>query len=173
MSTVKRGKCHCGAVEFEVELENGLENVRRCNCSLCRRKGAIMAGVPLERLRVVKGADMLTLYQWNTRRRRNTTSARSAASTRTISDAATRLNTASTSPASKAWTPSPWGTYRSATAPRKLWSGLKLQPTATDASRRKFRIGFWFRDLRLSTSWPFARVTKQSFERSISVTRRR
>ena len=67
MSTVKRGKCHCGAVEFEVELENGLENVRRCNCSLCRRKGAIMAGVPLERLRVVKGADMLTLYQWNTR----------------------------------------------------------------------------------------------------------
>jgi hypothetical protein len=53
-------------VQFEVELENGLEDLRRCNCSLCRRKGAIMATVPVERLRVVKGADMLTLYRWNT-----------------------------------------------------------------------------------------------------------
>jgi hypothetical protein len=62
---IKSGKCHCGAVEFEVELENGLGETRRCNCSLCRRKGAIMAFVAVERLRVVKGADMLTLYQWN------------------------------------------------------------------------------------------------------------
>lgn len=62
----KKGSCHCGAVEFEVDLENGLENVRRCNCSLCRRKGAIIASVPISRLRVTKGADMLTLYQWNT-----------------------------------------------------------------------------------------------------------
>ena len=62
----KKGSCHCGAVEFEVDLENGLENVRRCNCSLCRRKGAIIASVPVSRLRITKGADMLTLYQWNT-----------------------------------------------------------------------------------------------------------
>ena len=61
------GTCHCGAVEFEVDLENGFENVRRCNCSICSRKGAIMAGVPLERLRVVKGADELSIYQWNTK----------------------------------------------------------------------------------------------------------
>jgi len=64
---VRNGKCHCGAVEFEVDLENGLEDLRRCNCSLCRRKGAIMASVPVERLRVVRGADMLTLYEWNTK----------------------------------------------------------------------------------------------------------
>ncbi|MDD2769129.1 MAG: GFA family protein [Methylococcus sp.] len=62
----KKGSCHCGAIEFEVDLENGFENVRRCNCSLCRRKGAIIASVPIARLRVTKGADMLTLYQWNT-----------------------------------------------------------------------------------------------------------
>ncbi|MFA6053403.1 MAG: GFA family protein [Methylobacter sp.] len=62
----KKGSCHCGAVEFEVDLENGLENIRRCNCSLCRRKGAIIASAPISRLRVTKGADMLTLYQWNT-----------------------------------------------------------------------------------------------------------
>lgn len=65
------GSCHCGAVEFEVDLVNGYENVRRCNCSICRRKGAIMAGVPLDRLRVTRGADRLTLYQWNTRTARH------------------------------------------------------------------------------------------------------
>jgi len=67
MSDTMMGRCHCGAVEFEVTLENGLENLRRCNCSLCRRKGAIMASVPLAGLRVTKGEDMLTLYQWNTK----------------------------------------------------------------------------------------------------------
>jgi hypothetical protein len=63
---VRTGKCHCGAVAFEVELEGGLGELKRCNCSLCRRKGAIMGFVPAERLKIVKGAEMLTLYQWNT-----------------------------------------------------------------------------------------------------------
>ena len=61
------GTCHCGAVEFEVDLIDGFEDIRRCNCSLCSRKGAVMAGVPLDRLRVTRGADRLSLYQWNTR----------------------------------------------------------------------------------------------------------
>lgn len=65
------GTCHCGAVRFEVDLAEGLSNLRRCNCSLCRRKGAIMASVPVERLRVVAGIDKLTLYQWNTRQARH------------------------------------------------------------------------------------------------------
>ena len=63
----RNGSCHCGAVVFEVKLPNGLQNLRRCNCSLCRRKGAIMASVPLDSLRVLRGADDLVLYQWNTR----------------------------------------------------------------------------------------------------------
>lgn len=62
----RKGTCHCGSVEFEVDLENGFENVRRCNCSICSRKGAVMAGVPLDRLRVTKGAETLSLYRWNT-----------------------------------------------------------------------------------------------------------
>ena len=66
MTEIKTGTCHCGAVEFTVSLENELENLMRCNCSLCRRKGAIMAGVPLESLQVTRGADNLGLYQWNT-----------------------------------------------------------------------------------------------------------
>ncbi|MFP7721743.1 GFA family protein [Lysobacter sp. A3-1-A15] len=66
MKTMK-GTCHCKAVEFEVDLANGFENVRRCNCSLCSKKGAVMAGVPLEGLRVTRGEDTLSLYQWNAR----------------------------------------------------------------------------------------------------------
>jgi hypothetical protein len=54
-------------VEFTVVLENGLEDLRRCNCSLCRRKGAVMASVPVGGLTITKGKDLLTLYQWNTR----------------------------------------------------------------------------------------------------------
>ena len=66
MSEIKNGTCHCGAIEFQVELENGLVDLRRCNCSLCRRKGAIIASVPLDKLSVVKGEDKLSVYSWNT-----------------------------------------------------------------------------------------------------------
>ncbi len=67
MGEVKKGTCHCGAVEFQVELENGFEDIRRCNCSLCKRKGAVIASVPLAKLKVTKGLENLTLYQWNTK----------------------------------------------------------------------------------------------------------
>ena len=66
MMETKTGTCHCGAVEFEVDLADGLSPLRRCNCSFCKRKGAIMASVPIERLRVTKGKDYLSLYQWHT-----------------------------------------------------------------------------------------------------------
>jgi hypothetical protein len=67
VSTTKVGSCHCGSIVFSVDLPNGLENLRRCNCSLCKRKGAVMASVVSGALKVLKGADKLTLYQWNTR----------------------------------------------------------------------------------------------------------
>jgi hypothetical protein len=67
MKETRQGSCHCGAVRFDVTLTDGLQRLRRCNCSLCRRKGAIMASVPRDDLAVTAGADQLTLYQWNTR----------------------------------------------------------------------------------------------------------
>lgn len=67
MSQTKNASCHCGAVKLEVELPDGIDKPIRCNCSLCKRKGAVMLGMPMARLRVVAGADKLTLYQWNTR----------------------------------------------------------------------------------------------------------
>lgn len=67
MGVIKKGTCHCGAVEFQVELSKGFEDLRRCNCSLCRRKGAVTAGVPISKLKVLRGEEKLTLYQWNTK----------------------------------------------------------------------------------------------------------
>ena len=58
--------CHCGAVELELSLPNGIEKPRRCDCSLCRRKGAIVASVKLDGIRIVRGEDSLSLYQFNT-----------------------------------------------------------------------------------------------------------
>ncbi|MGV6811579.1 MAG: GFA family protein [Brevirhabdus sp.] len=58
--------CHCGAVELRVRLSDKLEQARHCDCSMCRRRGAAMVSVPLDQLNVVKGADKLTLYQFNT-----------------------------------------------------------------------------------------------------------
>lgn len=65
--SIRKGRCHCGAVEFEVVIPGDFGELRRCNCSLCRKRGVVMASVPLEHFRVTQGADQLTLYQWNTR----------------------------------------------------------------------------------------------------------
>lgn len=56
--------CHCGAIELAVKLADGLNTARRCDCSFCRRRGAIAVTVNLADLKVVKGADKLTLYTW-------------------------------------------------------------------------------------------------------------
>jgi hypothetical protein len=67
VSEIKKGSCHCGAILFQVELEKGLEDIRRCNCSLCSRKGYVMASVPLLNLTLLKGSDNLSCYSWNTK----------------------------------------------------------------------------------------------------------
>ena len=60
-------RCHCGVVLIELNLPDGIVNPRRCNCSICRMKGTIMASVSLDGLRVLKGEESLRLYQFNTR----------------------------------------------------------------------------------------------------------
>ena len=59
------GSCHCGAVRFRVAAE--IDELTRCDCSLCRRKGALMAKVHESALTIEAGEDQLTLYQWNTK----------------------------------------------------------------------------------------------------------
>jgi hypothetical protein len=66
LMTNLRGTCHCGAVELELSLPDGLASARRCDCSYCRRRGAIVVSAPLDQGVIVKGAQNLTLYQWGT-----------------------------------------------------------------------------------------------------------
>ncbi|KIO35146.1 GFA family protein [Shewanella sp. cp20] len=66
IQAVHKATCHCGAVELALSLPSGIEKPRRCDCSICRRKGAIVISVALDRLRVVKGQEQLKLYQFNT-----------------------------------------------------------------------------------------------------------
>jgi len=61
-----RGSCHCGAVEIEVSLVDGFATARRCDCSYCRRRGAIAVSARLDDLVATKGAENLTLYQFGT-----------------------------------------------------------------------------------------------------------
>jgi hypothetical protein len=62
-----RASCHCGAVVLELGLPDGIVDPHRCNCSICRRKGAIVGSIPLAGLRILKGQDVLSLYQFNTK----------------------------------------------------------------------------------------------------------
>jgi hypothetical protein len=61
-----KSTCHCGGVELMLTLPDGIVNPRRCDCSICRRKGAVVASVKLDQIEIVKGAELLTLYQFNT-----------------------------------------------------------------------------------------------------------
>lgn len=62
-----KASCHCGAVVLELSLPNGIENPRRCDCSICRRKGAIVGSVPLAGIKILKGEDVLKCYEFNTK----------------------------------------------------------------------------------------------------------
>jgi len=65
-NALKKGSCHCGNVEFEVDLPNGFEELSRCNCSICARRGAVVTAVALSAFRISRGANKLSLYQFNT-----------------------------------------------------------------------------------------------------------
>ena len=67
MKTYK-GRCHCGDISFSFqqgEIDKGI----RCNCSMCRRKGAVMSDFTLspEELDIEVKNDALGLYQFDTR----------------------------------------------------------------------------------------------------------
>ena len=68
---VFRSQCHCGAVQFEIHNQERLAGIRRCDCSLCRKKGAVTGTARIDDLIIVEGADKLSLYQWNTRTARH------------------------------------------------------------------------------------------------------
>lgn len=60
-----QGFCHCGRTRFEIDLE--LDHVRVCDCSICKRRGALIHRVPEKALRMLTPLSALTVYQWHTR----------------------------------------------------------------------------------------------------------
>ncbi len=60
-------KCHCGAVEAKINMSGNFKKIIRCNCSLCKRKGAIMSMVKNEDFTIIKGANNLSRYQFHTK----------------------------------------------------------------------------------------------------------
>ncbi|WP_338663693.1 GFA family protein [Pararoseomonas sp. SCSIO 73927] len=60
------GACHCGAVRFEVTLAKGLDTARRCNCSICRMRGAVVVSAAPDGVRVLSGEEALGTYSFNT-----------------------------------------------------------------------------------------------------------
>ena len=66
MAKIEVLKCHCGSVELELTLPNGFENLRKCNCSICSKKNAVVASVSINNLKVVKGETELREYTFNT-----------------------------------------------------------------------------------------------------------
>ena len=60
------GACHCGAVQFRVELPEGLASARRCTCSICRMRGAVAVSGGLKSFDLLSGAERLATYRFNT-----------------------------------------------------------------------------------------------------------
>jgi hypothetical protein len=57
-------RCHCGAVRFRFKSEE-ITSGRRCNCSICIRKGMVMSASYFRSADVeVEGAEHLSLYQF-------------------------------------------------------------------------------------------------------------
>jgi len=59
------GGCHCGAVRFRVRTAR-LEALD-CNCSMCTCKGFLHQVVPPEDFELLRGAESLATYEFNTR----------------------------------------------------------------------------------------------------------
>jgi hypothetical protein len=56
------GGCHCGEVRYEVDLK--IENALACNCSICHKKGSLLAFAPAADFRLLQGESSLSDYQF-------------------------------------------------------------------------------------------------------------
>ena len=54
---MKKLSCHCKQVEAEINLPENVGNFLKCNCSICKRKSAIMAMVKNEDFKIIKGQE--------------------------------------------------------------------------------------------------------------------
>ena len=60
-------KCHCGEVEAKINIHDNFKKFLKCNCSICKRKGAIMSMVKNEDFKIIKGKDKLKIYKFHSK----------------------------------------------------------------------------------------------------------
>jgi hypothetical protein len=56
-----KGGCHCGKVRYEVEVD--LSRLYSCNCSICTKRGSVLAFVAPDKFTLLQG-NGLTEYQF-------------------------------------------------------------------------------------------------------------
>lgn len=69
IESIHKGGCHCGAIRFQVTVRE--MKAVDCNCSVCMKKGFIHLIVPKIDFQLLKGADILSTYTFNTHQARH------------------------------------------------------------------------------------------------------
>jgi len=64
-----QGSCHCGAVRFAIVTD--FPELTTCDCSICRRRNALMVKVHERDFTLLAGSDSLTEYRFHTRTARH------------------------------------------------------------------------------------------------------
>lgn len=64
MKTTYQGGCHCGKVRFEAAVDL-TKPALMCNCSICSKRGYVLAFVPGNDFKLVSGEEALTDYLFN------------------------------------------------------------------------------------------------------------
>ena len=63
------GSCHCGAVRFRIQTD--FPELTTCDCSICRRKNALMVKVHEDAFQLLAGEQALVEYRFHTRTARH------------------------------------------------------------------------------------------------------
>ena len=58
-----RGSCHCGRIGFSFDAAPA--EAVECNCSICRRRGSLLAGMPADQFRLETPREDLATYTFN------------------------------------------------------------------------------------------------------------
>jgi hypothetical protein len=62
--TRRTGSCHCGAVRFAITTD--FPELTTCDCSICRRRNALMVRVHESKFELLAGEDHLSEYRFHT-----------------------------------------------------------------------------------------------------------
>jgi len=63
------GSCHCGAISFSFEHDGPIDSGVRCNCSICKRKGAVMSKFTIapDDFHIETAGDALGKYEFDSK----------------------------------------------------------------------------------------------------------